>query len=52
MNHENLLKRVGNSYVYFPFLCGAFVLGLTLLFYKISIVRFVLFWCLRLLFIS
>jgi len=34
MNSENILKPLGRSYVYFPFLCAAFLLGLMLLFYR------------------
>jgi len=34
MNNENMLKKLAESYVYFPFLCAGFVFGLMLLFYK------------------
>ena len=34
MSIENVLKRLAQSYVYFPFLCAGFVFGLMLLFYR------------------
>lgn len=34
MNSDNILKQLPRSYVYFPFLCEAFIFGLMLLFYK------------------